>query len=201
MRSKGRPPGGSREDMEVLSGKSGAQSGQKAVEVACILYELGFCVRTTGRLEEANYIVRSYLSLSPGGHVGSGSVADGRHPARDGCMESTGRSSGGRRLVDEELSGYKRSHARPGFVFLTASLYESGGRTRYAGRLKEAEELLRPCLVIEEGKLGQAYAEVAFILSELGVCVQTAGSLEETDLLLQCYLKMWQWPLRCTSSV
>lgn len=33
--------------------------------------------------------------------------------------------------------------------------------------------------------MGQEDAEVAFILNELGICVQTAGSLEETEVFLQ----------------
>ena len=62
-------------------------------------------------------------------------------------------------------------------------------RDRQAGRLKEAEELLRDCLKIEESKQrgDRKDARLASTLHELGVCVRQAEKLEEAeDILRRC---------------
>ncbi|CAM9293550.1 unnamed protein product [Ectocarpus sp. 8 AP-2014] len=50
-----------------------------------------------------------------------------------------------------------------------------------AGRLKEAEQLLRRALTIEEARLGEDDPRVARTLFHLGVCLRVAGRLEEAE--------------------
>ena len=65
------------------------------------------------------------------------------------------------------------------------TLHRLGVCKREAGRLEEAEQLFRRCLVVTEVKLGPEHKNVATTLHHLGVCTREAGRLEEAEQLLR----------------
>lgn len=69
---------------------------------------------------------------------------------------------------------------------MATTLHDLGVRVREAGKLDEAERLLRRYLAIKEAGLGPPEdVEVARTSFELGVCAREAGRLQEAEGLLR----------------
>ncbi|CAM9623475.1 unnamed protein product [Ectocarpus sp. 6 AP-2014] len=68
---------------------------------------------------------------------------------------------------------------------VVSSLHEVGLSFENAGRLEEADEVLRGCLVIGEALLGSTHITVTHTLEYLSGCVRQAGHFEEAEGLLR----------------
>ncbi|CAM9940537.1 unnamed protein product, partial [Ectocarpus fasciculatus] len=70
-------------------------------------------------------------------------------------------------------------------VSVIRSLHELGLGYKHAGRLEDAEDVLRGCLLIGEALLGLTHVTVAKTLAYLSGCVRQAGHFEEAERLLR----------------
>ncbi|CAM9144801.1 unnamed protein product [Ectocarpus sp. 12 AP-2014] len=87
-----------------------------------------------------------------------------------------------RRLLDMPVT-----KVGPSSLSVIRSLHELGLGYKHAGRLEEAEEVLRGCLVIGGTLLGLTHVTMARTLDYLSGCVRQAGHFAEAeDLLRRC---------------
>ena len=167
-----------------------AKLGREDLRVAHTLRELGVSLRITGRLEEAEEILKRSVAIETTVDRDDVEVAIVLHELGV-CVRDAGRLEEAQKVLRRSLAIKEAKLGREHHQ-VANTLRSIGECVRQAGRLAEAEELLRRCLVIEEAKLGREDLRLAYTLHSLGICVRQTGRLEVAEECLRRCVVIWE---------
>ncbi|CAB1113373.1 unnamed protein product [Ectocarpus sp. CCAP 1310/34] len=162
-----------------------AALGHEDIAVADTLYQLGICLREAGRLEEAEELLRRSLAIKEA-RLGREDVRVATTLHSLGmCLRMADQLAGAEAILRRGLTIKEAKLGRSDFE-VARTLYELGVCVRLeAGRLDEADKVLKRCLDIVKGKLGHDSEEPPCTPYTLVPCPREANQLGHAEQKLR----------------